>query len=253
MTVINYKHKFIFIHLPKTAGSSLELALYNFRGKKDIFSEIDVRNKNYIPPPKKEILNINGYYNFFCSFIKILPFAKLIFKFNDPPDFNVKIPLLVENRILPQHCSIRVVKKMVGDDFFNEAIKFTIVRNPYDQFLSYAYHCFDFKKINHEQFRKFTKQKCYYFFNKEYSIISLNNTFPYNKIIKYENLKEDIEQLGKLLKFPENLYEIFKNINALKYVEKDFSLIDKDSQEIIYKNSYRFFEQFGYSKNINER
>ena len=38
--------------------------------------------------------------------------------------------------------TIKEVKKLAGDVFFNDAIKFTIVRNPYDQFLSFykAYH-----------------------------------------------------------------------------------------------------------------
>ena len=74
----------------------------------------------------------------------------------------------------------------------------------------------------------------------------------YNKIIKYENFKEDIEQLGKLLKLPENLYEIFKNMPTNKGPKKDLSIIDKDSQKIIYKNAYHFFKQFGYSENITE-
>ena len=54
-----------------------------------------------------------------------------------------------------------------------------------------------------------------------------------------------------MLKLPENLYEIFKNINAGKaYGKKDLNMIDKDSQKIIYKNAYHFFKLFGYSKDI---
>jgi len=234
----------------------LELALIKFCDSKDIvgdLSEDDLTkwvgstlSKKYLLSYKSKKLNINGFYSFITSFIKVLPFVKSIIKFNYPPNFSLKIPLYVKNR-LDQHSTIKEVKKLVGDDFFNEAIKFTIVRNPYDQFLSFytAYH-------NKKNFQEFTKKESFYFFNRENSIISLNKTMPYNKIIKYENLKEDIEQLSKLLKLPENLYEIFKNIraSASKVAKKDLSIIDKNSQKIIYKNAYHFFKEFGYSENI---
>ncbi len=232
----------------------MELALIKFCGSDDIVSDLPEHKltkwigptltKKYLSSYNTKKLNIGGFYSFIISFIKVLPFVKSIIKFNYPPNFSLKIPLYVKNR-LDQHSTIKEIKGLVGDNFFNEAIKFTIVRNPYDQFLSFytAFH-------NNRNFKEFTKKESSYFFNRENSIISLNKTMPYNKIIRYENLEEDIEQLGKLLKLPENLYEIFKNIRASKVTKKDLSIIDKNSQNIIYKNAYYFFKQFGYSENI---
>ena len=256
MTVISYKHKFIFIHPRRTGGTSLKLALLKFCGEKDIVSDIKENQRkwitfkptaNYNLEVTSKKLNINGFYTFITSFIKVLPLLKSIFKFNYPPNFSLKIPLYIQKTEYKfyTHCPIKKVRKIVGNDFFNEAFKFTIVRNPYDQFLSFymGYH-------SKRNFQEFTKKEASYFFNRENSDFH-NKTLPYDKIIKYENFKEDIEQLSKLLKLPENLYEIFKNINASKaYGKKDLNMIDKDSQKIIYKNAYHFFKLFGYSKDI---
>ena len=255
MTIISYSNKFIFIHPRRTGGTSLALALIKFCDSKDIVGDLSEHDmtkwigptftKKYLSSYKLKKLNITGFYTFITSFIKVLPFVKSFFKFNYPPNFTLKIPFYVKNR-LDMHSTIKEVKRLVDDDFFNEAIKFTIVRNPYHQFLSFytAYH-------NKKNFKEFTKKESFYFFNREDSIISFDKTMPYNKIIKYENFKEDLEQLGKLIKLPENLYEIFKNIRANKGAKKDLSIIDKDSQKIIYKNAYHFFKRFGYSENIN--
>jgi hypothetical protein len=191
----------------------------------------------------KKKFNFRGYINFFASFIKIIPFAKSIFKFNNPPNFN--LPKFLENDVnLYSHIPVSKVKKIVGDKFFENAFKFTIIRNPYDQILSFyfAYH-------KNKNFKQFIKNESSYFFNKESELVFLKNQLPYNKIIRYENLENDLTDLSEFLKLPENLFEVFKNLNIHK-VKKDYSLIDYDSQEIIYKNAYKFFKEFNYSKNI---
>ena len=105
---------------------------------------------NYGLEVSSKKLNINGFYTFIASFIKVLPLVKSIFKFNYPPNFSLKMPLYIQKTDFKfyTHCPIKKVRKIVGNDFFNKAFKFTIVRNPYDQFLSF-YSDLHYKIKNH--------------------------------------------------------------------------------------------------------
>jgi|TARA_Y100000294_G_C8507815_1_gene317452 hypothetical protein len=258
MAIISYKNKFIFIKGRKIAGTSMELALLKFCGRNDVVGKLNDEHynewiglksaKKYISSAQSKKINVKGFYTFIASFVKVLPLTKSIFKFNYSPNFSLKIPLFVEKNLDP-HSTIGEVKKIAGDDFFNKAIKFTIVRNPYDQFLSYYMSKTYLKKFDKEKFHNFAKNHSYYFFNREYTIISLNNTLPYDKIIKYENLKKDIEELGNMINLPENLYDIFKNILANKLSGTKPNIIEKDTKKIIYTNAYNFFKLFNYSEN----
>ena len=63
----------------------------------------------------------------------------MFYKFTYPPNFNLNRPLFIENLTVREHSSLKSLKKVVGKHFYDNSFKFTIVRNPYDQFLSY-YH-----------------------------------------------------------------------------------------------------------------
>jgi len=259
MTIISHKKKFIFVHPRRTGGSSLVLSLLKFCSEKDIISDDVLHdhldkwikfdlNKKFKPIVEKKI-NIYGIKNFVLSFIKILPFVKKFKKFNYPPNFSLKIPIFVEKPKLYSHATVDEIKKLVNKEFFDKAFKFTIVRNPYDQFLSY-YRASESKK----DFLTFTKEEAFYFFNREISHFYQNSKM-YNKIIKFENFEKDLGDLSNLLGLNENIFDIFKKIRVNEFKTKDnkkmdINMIDDNSRELIYNYGKKIFDDFGYNKKV---
>ena len=259
MTIISYKKNFIFVKSRKTGGTSMEIALSKFCGAEDIIAPIgpfgeDERKarkflspQNYINKKKPKKLNTALFKNLIASLIKLLPLTKKIFKFNYPPKFFFR-PLFLENRLASEHTSLKFLKKTLNNHFYDNSFKFTIVRNPYDQFLSF-YHWEIFRKRvdPNKSIYDFTKNQAYYFFNLEKSILlDDNGKLDFDLIIRYENLEKDLKILNKSLGFNEGIYEIFKGIRAKANLRKKDIILDEKSRKLIYKNAKFFFKEFGY-------
>lgn len=259
MTIINYEKNFIFFHPRRTGGSSLVLALLKFCSANDKICDdvltlyadqwLDPKLKLKFKPIMKKKINIDGFKTFFFSFIKILPFFKDRVRFNYPPNFSLKIPLFTFKPNLYSHATVQEIKNLCTESFFKNAFKFTIVRNPFDQFLSF-FRASGTKK----NFYSFTRDNAQYFFNREINHFYKDKNL-YDKIIKFENFEKDISEIGKLLNLKENLFSIFQKIkvNENKYKEKfkiDKNLIDKKSQEIIFKSAKKIFEEYNYKKDL---
>ena len=261
MTIVSYNKNFIFIKTNKTAETSMEVALSKFCGAEDVITPIgrfgeDVRKsrkflgpQNYINKKKPKKLNTALFRNFIASLIKSLPLIKKIFKFTYPPKFLFR-PLFIENRIVSEHTSIKIIKKKLSNHFYDNSFKFTIVRNPYDQFLSF-YHWEIFRKRPgvdpNKSIYDFTKNNAYYFFNQEiYLLLDDNGKLNYDLIIRYENLEKDLKILNKRLGLNEDIYEVFKNIKTKANLRKKDVKLDEKSRKLIYKNAKFFFKEFGY-------
>ena len=257
MTIINKKNNFIFIHPRRTGGSSMVLSLLKFCATEDIICD-DVLHKhadkwikqdfkyNFRPKFKKKF-NTAGFKHLFFSCIKILPIIKNLKKFNYSPNFNLKIPLFVKEPEIYSHTKIDDVRKLSGEYFFKKAFKFTIVRNPYDQFLSF-YRASDSK----EDFLTFTKKNASYFFNREISHF-YKDIKIYNKIVRFESFEEDLADLSRLINLPENVYDIFKEIKVNKSRPKNekrikSEIVDGIAKNIIYKQAEKIFRDFRYKK-----
>jgi hypothetical protein len=259
MTIISYNKNFIFIKSRKTAGTSMEIALSKFCGAEDVIAPIGpfgedermlrkfLTPQNFLNKKKPKKLNTALFRNFIFSLIKSLPLIKKIFKFNYPPNFTLR-PLFVENRIATECGSLKLLKKTLDNHFYDNSFKFTIVRNPYDQFLSF-YHWEIFRKRvdPNKSIYDFTKSNAYYFFNLEKSILlDDNGKLDFDLIIRYENLEKDLKMLSKRLGLNEEIYEIFKNIRTKANLRKKDVKLDEKSRKLIYKNAKFFFKEFGY-------
>lgn len=229
--IISHKHKFIFIHCRKVAGSSIKVALAPFLGKNDIIiGSINEIIDSGIPinlATKRAFMNPKS--------IIWATIAKLIGK-TWPEAVNIGIKKYYLNRLSknPPHPTALQVKSAFPYEW-NNYFKFAFVRNPYERVVSdYLWRV------------KTTKQ------NLEFSdyLNALNNALNGKKnnssIIHPEavsnwnmitiNDELAIDHIGKY----ENLEEDFLNItNAIGI--KNISLVNKEKVNSVNGNYSHFY------------
>jgi hypothetical protein len=219
--IISDINRFVFVHNPKCAGTSIRFAL----------SKID------------------SYNNFFsgCGVIDNKKFAKM------------HLPLRLLSSFFP--VEFEKIKK-----YFS----FVVVRNPYTRFLSaykrvfvsefYQYketndigafiskfnnfvEFFDDEKIDNYdyEFRHFTKQKEYVYYNNECMI---------DKVYKYEVLERELCDLEWLMPAAHQYLRNLKYLNARHMHHALNEIINQDSKKKIYQIYKEDFLLFNYSSDF---
>ena len=183
--IISHKYKFIFIKSFKTAGTSLEIALSKFCDKEDVITPLISEDESI-----RKKLNYRGPQNY---------------------------------QDMTEHMSAQEIKQKIDPEIFHNYLKFVTVRDPFDQIISaYYWHneskkkerkLFFFKK-REKSFAEFFKIKAKNIYKDEYNRYTDNNVVIVDKFLKYENLKEDIANLSKRLKFPVDLNNALSGIKA---------------------------------------
>lgn len=160
--MISFKHKFIFIHIPKTGGTSLTKVL----GK---YSDDNIR----FGPSPGHILNEDGeqglvitnrfFKNFVCS------------------DYYL-------------HASFEDLYQRLNKEIFKFYI-FTIVRNPYDRVISHSSFTHGIKTVP-LQLQNFTLPR------PQLEYLKLQDQIMVNNIIRFENFQSDFDKICKDLDLP---------------------------------------------------
>lgn len=222
--MIDHKRKFIFLHIPKCAGTSIgNLIINEFK-----------YNKKELP----------------------------LFK-----DFNYFY-----------YDSYRIHYDNLNKHILKNYFVFTIVRNPYNRFVSeykyneeldiddFDYYCENFEKIWDKKYHKIEKlndvpNKNYIeiannFYNNIHRISQTNflngsytdyldKTKYINKIIKFENLSNEIKFIYSKLGIKNFKIEHHNSSNIKKFEHKKVNL-SKKNKEIIYNIYKEDFSNFGY-------
>jgi len=182
--IISHKYKFIFIKTRKTAGTSIEIYLSNICDKSDIFTPIIPAHSNHKPRNYKGIFN---------------PFPEIWdYRFNNA---NKTIKELFKKKKFYNHISARKIKARVKKNIWNNYYKFCFERNPWDKTVSHYY------SLKYLANQKLTWQKYFenQFFCMNYPIYTdSKNDVIVDKIVKYENLNQDLDNIFSKLNIPFN-------------------------------------------------
>ena len=207
--ILSYKNRFLFIKNTKVAGTSVEMALSSFCGENDIITPVSVKDeleriekynsfcKNYAHDRNKEDEYIKKLKNVLAT--DDLEKKKRLF--DDiviTRDKNIKFS---------NHMHLKDVLKKVEIDT-NHFLLIYICRNPYDQVISRS----EWKLTNYDKFEKTPNANIDI---KKYLCASLDevikktrenihrveksNVFPNIKVLRYESIQQDFNDLLSLL------------------------------------------------------
>ena len=223
--MVSHKYKFMFIHVGRTAGCSIERALCD----KYCGDESQIQQGKWV------------LYKGCDSF------------------YETALANKMDTDIAAGHwCNVEL-KSFFGEDVYDEYLKFTIVRNPWQRMLS-QYKKTDSKK-NGVTFRdwiinSFVKKNgsmterfykpCMWWISDSDG----KNEMDY--IIRYENLEEDFNMLLKKLGITDKIK--LQKVNPLPKLQKDDDIdtknyqnyYDEETKKIINDNFKEDIEEFGY-------
>ena len=184
MVLVSHQYKFIYIKNRKVASSSVE----SFFGK---YCQDPDKEYNY-DDKTKESISEYGIIGARCQNNK-----------------NIK---------WRNHKSASLIKKDLGDNLFDNYIKFCVIRNPYDKMVSrYYWDNRNPNNISKEGFKKYAIKTNVS--NLHLHCIDGKSVCDY--FIRYENLEEDINKLCKILGIKD--YDIKNLPNHKSFQRKDKS------------------------------
>jgi len=229
---ISHKHKILFIHVPKCAGTTVE----------QILDMSTVKNLFATSCPTKEIECIYSFENF--SEIE-------------------KKRCQLKN---PQHYTYKELKKILPPDVINTYYKFAIVRNPYTRLAS----AYMFAKIKQslmkkrfsDRFPSFSE-----FVNTQLYVDYETRLYDYDGHLEtqtsfLESENGSFNELNRIFKFEQDLPECLSMLKAKTRINFDVhsrkstydkpiqELYDFNTQEIVYNFYKDDFINFGYSKEL---
>ena len=161
-----------------------------------------------------------------------------------------------------QHESIDKFK----DKKFKKYFKFSIVRNPYDRFVSLYFDTKDRvekKSWGNKSFEEFA-QNNYDFYKKNgqkfihisrsnvFDLVSIDNNIAVDKILKFENLKKDYYEMLKELKIDNDKFNL-PHVNKSREKKHYSTYYDAETKKMIEEIYGKDIKYFGYNyEDINK-
>lgn len=185
--IISHSHKFIFLKTNKTAGTSIEIALSKFCGPEDIITPIspadeETRRKLGYPGPQNYSLPISSY--------SVRDVARVLIK--------------RKKKNLYNHITAKEVKAYIDDQAWNSYYKFCVERNPWDRCISLYYWRNGLEP--RPTISEFISSDVPLMLKKRgYEVYTIDGRVAVDKICRFENLSNELEEVRKQVGIPEKL------------------------------------------------
>lgn len=189
--IVSHKYKFIFIKTGKCGSTSIEHYLKEYCGPRDMITPT-IESKAYARNYRGLVL----WRVYLSSVFELLGFlcrGRLgAFK----QAFRSLQQLGTE---LDPHAPASLVKKVVGNKIWHRYYKFCVERNPYDRMISLYFWRTNASNLN--GFDQFIKQPFIYRAS-NFPFYSDGKTCMMDKVLRYENLDEELGQVLQSLGIP---------------------------------------------------
>lgn len=185
--ILSHRYRFIFLKTNKTAGTSIEIALSKHCGPDDIVTPIS--------PPDERLRQEHGGRNPQHYLPAIRQYSAR--------DWLTAIARGRRKRFF-NHMPARLVKRLVGDEIWNNYYKFCVERNPWDRVLSlYAWRCQQEPRPTLSQFLQSAVPRDLQ--RRGIDVYSIGGQPAVDRICRYEHLADDLEAVRRHLGMPEPL------------------------------------------------
>ncbi len=182
--IVSHKYQYIFLKTNKTAGTSIEIALSKYCGPDDIITSLPEEDEAV-----RRSLGYPGAQNHFA------PLADYGFR-----DYRRLLYGKRKHRYY-NHMPATEIREFVGQDVWNRYYKFCVERNPWDRVISYFYWqikmdpaCGLDAFLASDVPNKLKRRGI--------DLYSIDNQVAVDRVCLYENLAEDLAQIGQQLGLP---------------------------------------------------
>lgn len=200
--IISHKHKFIFIHSPKTAGISIKKYLAQYCGEEDIIT----------PNSVTEGQNYRGLFNPLPELIDLLKNSNGLNPAGNPDFKNLGMCKEIVKQFLNKkkfysHIPAVLIRSRLPQEVWNNYFKFCVERNPFDKVVSKYY----FRRKNlgdlSYSFDDFMNDKVHYRLPYGYPLYcDLEGNVIVDRVLRYESLQQEFMEVLDYLELPkENL------------------------------------------------
>jgi hypothetical protein len=226
--ILSHKYKLIFIKTAKTAGTSIEVFLSNLCGPQDIVTPIvppvdghQPRNYEGLINPIPEILERPGKF------------------------FSVLRHTMTSHKKFYNHMPAREVKQRVSANIWNDYFKFCVERNPWDKVLSH-YYMHATRENGALSLEEYLARGRFPINDFRYTDRSRRKVIV-DRVIRYENLLEDLGEVFDRLNIPFNGALPVAAKSEYRSDRRPYSQVFNDEQRRVIEKAFaREIELHGY-------
>ncbi len=191
--ILSHRHRFIFLKMRKTAGTSIEIALSKFCGPEDIITPLEpqdqaIRDRLGYPGPQNHL--------------------------KKPGEYGAgDIWRLVRGRRRQvrywDHIGAKQLRRHVSPEIWNSYYKFCFERNPWDKVVSYYHYIRDFHargggKSVPDSIEEFVE--CGWAGQvSDFDRYTIDDSLAVDHVGRYENLNTELGEIARRLNLPESL------------------------------------------------
>lgn len=226
--IVSHTHRFIFVKTRKTAGTSIEIALSRFCGPDDIITAISPEDEGL-----RQQLGYRSAQN------DLLPFRRY--------SAGRWRQLLTEGRRarLYNHMRADMIRSVVGPSVWDRYYTFTVERNPFDRAVSvYYWETRDADpRPTISEFLRTSNAKVL----SNYDHYSIDGVPAVDRIVRFENLTSDLEEVRLAIGLPEPL-TLPHSKGGLRRSPDHYSVVLSDGdRQVIERTCAREIALLGYT------